>query len=319
MFARARRRLALRYLLVLAGVLAVFSLVFLVAIAVVLRPAFEIAEDSTTDEAVHRAYERSLQRIALALVVADGAVVVLVGGAAYLLADRTLRPIQEAHERQRRFVADASHEMRTPLAAIRSTAESALAEPVDPSGQTSALRTILGASERLTELTDDLLILARSERGTLERHPERFDLSVVTAEVVEAQRTSGGAADAIALNMATDLGVEADEDDVRRILANLLDNALRYGAGGPVRVRTLAVDGQAVVEIADRGPGIAAADLDRIFDPFYRVRADATAPPGTGLGLAIAADLARRNGGRLTVDSRPGDGAAFRLSLARAA
>ena len=82
---------------------------------------------------------------------------------------------------------------------------------------------------------------------------------------------------------------------------------------------TLAVDGQAIVEIADRGPGIAAADLDRIFDPFYRVRADATAPPGTGLGLAIAADLARRNGGRLTVDSRPGDGAAFRLSLARAA
>ena len=318
MFRSARRRLALRYLVVLAVVLGAFSVVFLAAIVVVLRPAFDVAEDATTDEAVHRAYQRSVERIALALIVADGAVVVLVGGAAYFLAGRTLRPIQEAHERQRRFVADASHEMRTPLAAIRSTAESALGQPADAAGEAAALQTIVGATARLTGLTNDLLLLAQSEQGTLERRPERLDLSVVSAEVVEAQRPTDGRPDAIALTLTTDLVVRADDGDIRRIVANLVDNALRYGPdAGPVRVRTLVADGQAVLEVADSGPGIAAEDRERIFEPFFRVRADAGAPSGSGLGLAIAADLARRNGGRLSVDSRVGDGATFRLHLPR--
>lgn len=320
MFRSARRRLAARYLVVLVVVLGAFSLVFLGAIAVVLRPAFEVVEDSTTDEAVHRAYQRSVERIALALIVADGAVVILVGGAAYFLADRTLRPIQEAHERQRRFVADASHEMRTPLAAIRSTAESALADPADAAGEAAALQAIVAAADRLTGLTNDLLLLAQSEQGTLERRPERMDLSVVCAEVVEGLRPVAGRAGAISLTLSTDLVVRADEGDIRRIVANLVDNGLRYASeSGPVRVRTLIVDGQAVVEVADLGPGIAAEDRQRIFEPFFRVRADADAPSGSGLGLAIAADLARRNGGRLSVDSRPGEGATFRLHLPRSA
>ena len=318
MFERARRRLALRYLAVLVVVLAAFSAVFLATIVVVLRPAFDVAEDSTTDEAVRRAYERSVQRIAIALLVADGAVVVLVGAAAYFLSDRTLRPIREAHERQRRFVGDASHEMRNPLAAIRSTAESTLNGPADPERQRAALAAILAASERLTSLTDDLLLLARTEEGLLEPRRQRLDLSVAAAEVAEEARAAGAGREAIVVTLAPDLVVEADDEEIRRIVANLIDNALRHGqGGGPVRVQTRLIDGQAVVEVADRGPGIAAADLDRIFEPFYRVRADAAAGPGSGLGLAIAADLAIRNGGRLTVESRPGDGATFRLHLPR--
>ena len=318
MFERARRRLALRYLAVLVVVLAAFSLVFLATIVIVLRPAFDVAEDATTDEAVQRAYERSVQRIAIALVVADGAVVVLVGAAAYFLADRTLRPIRQAHERQRRFVGDASHEMRNPLAAIRSTAESTLDGPPDPDRERAALAAILVASERLSSLTDDLLLLARSEEGLLEPRRQRLDLSVVAAEVAEEARAASAAPEAIVVTLAPDLVVEADDEEIRRIVANLVDNALRYAqGGGPVRVQTRLIDGQAVVEVADRGPGIAAADLDRIFEPFYRVRADVEAGPGSGLGLAIAADLAARNGGRLTVESHPGEGATFRLHLPR--
>jgi signal transduction histidine kinase len=317
-FERARRRLAIRYLAVLVVVLGAFSLVFLVTMALVLRPAFDSAEDATTDEAIRHAYERAVQRIGLALVVADGAVVVLVGAAAYLLADRTLRPIRRAHERQRRFVADASHEMRNPLAAIRSTAESALGDPAEPADQRAALGTILGASERLTALTDDLLLLARSEQGTLEPRRQRLDLSIVAAEVAELARAASGRPEAIVVSLAADLEVEADDEEIRRIVANLIDNALRHGHGdGPVTVQTRAVNGQAIVEVADHGPGIAPADLERIFEPFYRVRADAAADPGSGLGLAIASDLAARNGGRLTVESQAGQGSTFRLSLPR--
>lgn len=317
MFERARRRLALRYLAVLVTVLGAFSLIFLVTMAIVLRPAFDVAEDSTTDEAVQHAYQRAVQRIGLALVVADGAVVVLVGVAAYFLADRSMRPIRRAHERQRRFVADASHEMRNPLAAIRSTAESALGAP-DPADHRAALGAILGASEQLTVLTDDLLLLARSEQGLLEPRRHRLDLSVLTAEVAEEARTASGRPDAIVVSLAPDLEVEADDEEIRRIVSNLIDNALLHGQGrGPVRVQTSSVDGDAVVEVTDHGPGIAAADLERIFEPFYRVRADVTAGSGSGLGLAIAADLAARNRGRLTVVSHPGEGATFRLHLPR--
>jgi signal transduction histidine kinase len=316
-FQRARRRLALRYLAVLIVVLGAFSLVFLVTISIVLRPAFDVAEDSTTDEAVKHAYERAVQRIGLALAVADGAVVVLVGVAAYFLADRTLGPIRQAHERQRRFVADASHEMRNPLAAIRSTAESALGGPADPADQRAALGAIVAATERLSALTDDLLLLARNEQGLLEPRRQRLDLSVVAAEVAEEARAAVGRPDSIVVSLAPDLEVEADDAEIRRIVSNLVDNALRHAPGGPVRVQTSSVDGQAIVEVADHGPGIAAADLERIFEPFYRVRADAAASSGSGLGLAIAADLAARNGGRLTVESDPGRGSTFRLSLPR--
>jgi signal transduction histidine kinase len=318
MFERVRRRLALRYLAVLVVVLGAFSLVFLVATVLLLRPAFDVVEDANTDEAVRRAYQRAVQRIGLALVVADGAVVVLVGAAAYFLADRTLRPIREAHERQRRFVADASHEMRNPLAAIRSTAESALDGPADSADQRAALGAILGASERLTALTDDLLLLARSEQGLLEPHPQRLDLSVVVAEVAEEARAASGRPDSILVTLAPDLEIQADDAEIRRIVSNLVDNALRHGpGGGPIRVRTSGGEGQAIVDVVDQGPGIAPTDLERIFEPFYRIRADATAGSGIGLGLAIAAELATRNGGRLTVESLPGRGSTFRLSLPR--
>ena len=190
--------------------------------------------------------------------------------------------------------------------------------PANPADQRAALGAILGASEQLTVLTDDLLLLARSEQGLLEPRRHRLDLSVLTAEVAEEARTASGRPDAIVVSLAPDLEVEADDEEIRRIVSNLIDNALLHGQGrGPVRVQTSSVDGDAVVEVTDHGPGIAAADLERIFEPFYRVRADVTAGSGSGLGLAIAADLAARNRGRLTVVSHPGEGATFRLHLPR--
>lgn len=315
-FARARRRLAIRYLLLFLVVLVVFSGVFLVALAVALQPAFDIAPEIADDEMARRAYARTLEAIVVSLALADVFVLAVVGAAGYYLADRTLRPIREAHDRQRRFVADASHEMRTPIAAIRSTAESVLMS-TSPVAGAAALARIVGSTERLTRLTHDLLVLASSERGSLRLVRDELDLSVVTAEAVEQLRTDGAhEGSTIAVSLASDLIVRGHPDDLGRIVANLIDNALRYG-GGIVRVRTLELDGQAIVEVADEGPGIAESDLGRIFEPFFRVRSDAGAPSGSGLGLAIAAELARQQGGRLTVESRPGLGSTFRLGLPR--
>ena len=296
-----------------------FSAVFYVGFATVLAPTFDIGSELTNEQVAETAYQLTVERIGLALVAADLVMVGVVGVAAWILAARTLRPIREAHARQRRFVADASHEMRTPLAAIRASAESALAGQRSEADLRRALAIAAGSAERLTGITNDLLMLARSEE-LAPREAAQFDLSVAVVEIVEAYASAHPGLAAARLGVVPDVLVAADPAEIERIVANLLDNAYRYGGGSegrPPRVTTGSTEREAFVEVSDVGPGIAAADLERIFEPFYRVSAHAGGPEGTGLGLAIAASLARRNRGRLSVVSEPGGGATFRLGLPR--
>lgn len=315
MFERARRSLAIRYVLLFLVVLIVASGIFLIALAIGLRPAFDLAPEIPEEQQSQASYLRTMAVIVVALGIADLLVVGIVAALAYWLAGRTLRPIREAHERQRRFVADASHEMRTPLASIRATAEAALGGSME---ERAALETVAATTERMSALTDDLLTLARSERGRIEGPTSRVDLSVLTAEAVETvRRAHTDLEDRLQVTLEPDLVVDADERELGRILENLVDNAVRHGGLRSIDVRTTGDEGMAVVEVADQGPGIAAIDIDRVFEPFFRVRSDADAAPGTGLGLAIVAELARRNGGEVALQSAPGMGAKFTLRLPR--
>jgi signal transduction histidine kinase len=314
---RARIRLTLVYIGLFAIVIAVFSIVFFAAFAFVLQPDFDIDPELTNEQAVAVAFQLTIARIGAALVVADVIAVAIVGAIAWLLARRALEPIHDAHLRQQRFVADASHETRNPLAAIKTTAEAALTGDRSADDLRDALRTIDTAADRLTRLTGDLLVLARSNDPTVVRRKERVDLSVVVAEAID-QAALGDRYAAIEPRFQPDLTVEVDPDEIGRVARNLAENALRHG--GPdvtVSVRTSGTDRDAILEVADDGPGIAPADLDHIFDAFYRAGGDAREGRGAGLGLAIARDLARRNGGRLTVSSRVGAGSTFRLVLPR--
>jgi signal transduction histidine kinase len=321
MFARARRRLTLLYIVLFAFVLSTFSVIFYVVLTVALQPDFDLTPDLTTSQAVELAYQTTVQRVGVALLVGDVLVIGFVGVVAWILASRTLRPIREAHLRQRRFVADASHEMRTPLTAIRVTAEGAAEGDGTTDDLRTALRSVVVSTDRLTRLTNDLLLLARTDERLLLPSGEPSDLSVAVAEAVETfdlAQPGAGTSATTRMDLAPDLLVRADPDVIRRILDNLLDNAARYGGPGVhVRVTTTGSERDAVVEVADDGPGISAADVDRIFEPFYRVRADAAGPAGTGLGLALARSLAERDGGRLTVESKHGTGSKFRLHLPR--
>jgi signal transduction histidine kinase len=319
MFARTRVRLTVLYIALFALVLGIFSVVFYLGVATALAPTFDLGPELTNEQAAEVAYQATVDQIRLALVVADLAVVALVGGAAWVLASRTLRPISEAHARQRRFVADASHEMRTPLAAIRASAEGALAAPSSEVDLRRALGVVVESADRLSRLTNDLLLLARADELPSDRHGGSVDLSVVVAETLEAFAVAHPHLPLARTTLGEDLLVAADPDEIGRIVANLLDNAYRYDPAGtaPPRVVTRVVERDAVVEVGDEGPGIAAADLERVFEPFSRLHADAGTPDGSGLGLAIARSLARRNGGVLSVTSRPGEGSTFRLSLPR--
>lgn len=320
MFRRARLRLTVFYIGLFALVIGAFSAVFYVGLSTVLAPNFDLAPDLSSEQVVDLTYRATIERIGVALLGADLVVIVIVGVAAWTLAARTLAPIREAHLRQRRFVADASHEMRTPLTAIRSVGESALVGSPDAMSLRASVATMVDSAERLSRLTNDLLLLARSDDATVERPRAPVDLSVLAVETVEAFASAHPALAAARLSLVPDAGVLVDPDEVALIITNLLDNAFRYGAGtatDPPRVVTRASDREVEVEVRDSGPGIATADLERIFDPFYRVHADAAHPEGTGLGLAIARSLAERNQGRLDCASRAGGGTTFRLSLPR--
>jgi two-component system, OmpR family, phosphate regulon sensor histidine kinase PhoR len=218
---------------------------------------------------------------------------------------------------RRDFVANASHELKTPVAALRVLAETLLtALPDDPeAGRSFALR-IDREAERLDALVRDLLDLSRVERGTLDVEP--VDLVGLTKEV------AGGYTDRaeerrikLRTELQANIAMRGDRAQLGLLLSNLIDNALRYtSARGTVWVRLKATESRAVLQVADTGEGIPASELPRIFERFYRVdKARARETGGTGLGLAIVRHVAECHGGTVTVDSELGQGSTFTVTL----
>ncbi|WP_308296664.1 HAMP domain-containing sensor histidine kinase [Streptomyces sp. ISL-44] len=226
----------------------------------------------------------------------------------------TLDRLERADARQRQFTADASHELRNPLAAVRSRLEVALT--MDRPDRES-VAAALADTERLQRIAADLLLLARLDGGPGPRS-EPVDLALLAAEDV-ARR--GGPRVALRLDARAPVPAAGDPARLERALANLVDNALRY-ARAEVVVRAAADmaagHGWAVLEVADDGPGIPEADRDRVFERFVRLDAGrGRASGGTGLGLAIAREIARAHGGDVRALPAPGGGARLVLRIPR--
>jgi two-component system phosphate regulon sensor histidine kinase PhoR len=218
---------------------------------------------------------------------------------------------------RRDFVANASHELKTPVAAVRALAETMLtALPEDPeAGHRFAVR-IGREAERLDALARDLLDLARVERGTLDVEPVDLvglakEMVALLADRAEERRIR------LSTELQPNVAVRGDRDQLGLLLSNLIDNALRYTpAKGTVCVRLDATESRAVLQVADTGEGIPAAELPRIFERFYRVdKARARQTGGTGLGLAIVRHVAEAHGGTVRVDSELSRGSTFTVTL----
>ena len=226
--------------------------------------------------------------------------------------------LEAAFHRITRFTADASHELRTPVAVIRTTAELALSKPRGQEEYTRELARILAESERASRLIEDLMTLARADAGDDGVVPEPLDLA---EPLREACAEAGVLADAAGLRFHTEIQsgcpVAGDCQALRRLFLILLDNAVKYTpAGGEIRVVLSAGQGAAVVEVQDSGAGIAPEDLPHVFDRFYRAAKDRSRKTGgAGLGLAIAQCIAARHGGAVSAQSAPGAGSLFRVRL----
>ncbi|MGY0231839.1 sensor histidine kinase [Longispora urticae] len=230
----------------------------------------------------------------------------------------TLDRLEEAVARQRRFVADAAHELRSPLASLRTGLEVTLAHP-DGVDWPAVFGTTLHDARRLGTLTDDLLLLARLDR-TAAQDPAT-GRPVNLADLAREQTAERGYLhpDGPRFTAHADgpAVVTGDESQLGRLLRNLLDNASRH-ATAEVRVAVRSAGGRVVMVVTDDGPGIAPADRERIFERFTRLDAARDRDSGgTGLGLAIARDLAAQHGGTLTAVDSP-RGARFELDLPEA-
>jgi heavy metal sensor kinase len=226
--------------------------------------------------------------------------------------------LQRSFEEVRRFTADAAHELRTPLAAMRTEAEVALRSPRSPERDGRVLEDLLEEMERLTRLVSQLLFLCREDAGLGAGDLRPLRLDDLVSEVGEHMRV---AAQEKGIGLNLDLPgpcpVRGDADRLRQLFFNLLDNAIKYTpTGGTVAVRGESSGGQVRVTVADTGIGIPADHLPHVFDRFYRV--DPSRSPeteGSGLGLAICRSIAEAHGGRLAIDSDLGNGTRVALVL----
>jgi two-component system OmpR family sensor kinase len=222
-----------------------------------------------------------------------------------------------ALERERAFIGDAAHELRTPLTAVALQLQVLERVPEGPE-RGAALARLKAGIERSTRLVQQLLELARQDAAAADRPPARLDLAALAREVVTEQAPHAQA-------RGIDLGLDAsaaeldgDAEGLRAALGNLVDNAVRYTpAGGRIDVRVRTEGGEVVAEVLDTGPGIPAAERERVFDRFHRGGAGGT---GSGLGLAIVREIARRHGATIELlDRNGGTGLRARIRLARAA
>lgn len=263
------------------------------------------------------AVERPMTRVLVAFGGAALVALLVIAAVGQRMARLSVRPLEQALEHMRRFVADAAHELRTPVATLRARADLALARERSDAEYAAALHGVATDARRLGTLVDGLLTLARADTGGRSLRRERFFLDDTASEAVEtAAALAQERGVALRLRGYDEAPVEGDARLVLQLLLILLDNATKFTpAGGEVVVDVVASDGTAVVTVADTGPGIPAGDLPRIFDRFYRGEAVRGTTAGAGLGLAIARWIAGVHDAHLEVESRPGGGTSFRFSL----
>jgi two-component system, OmpR family, phosphate regulon sensor histidine kinase PhoR len=222
------------------------------------------------------------------------------------------------------FIATVSHELRTPLAAVHGAAKTLLRDDVDLGHEVS--RQLLGLvsdqSDRLARMVEDILLASRLESPELELAAEHVDVGELAADAIEATRMQASEQLTLKLSVAPSLPpVAGDRDKLRQVLVNLVANAVKYSpAGGRVDVEVKAEDGRVVIVVRDQGLGIAPSEQSLIFEKFYRADANMTrGVSGSGLGLYISRELVHRMGGTISVESEPGEGSTFVVTLPTAA
>lgn len=259
------------------------------------------------------------------IVLAVVAIIFLIGAAylGHILAGRAIIPIKQSFFRQREFAADASHELRTPLSILLTSVDAVHTDDgnklTDFSTQT--LADMKSEIRRMSKIVADLLTLARADSGVTNIVKEKFNLYTVTEQIIRSfQPLAEENGIKLGLDSQEDILVFADRERINQLLLILIDNAIKYtSSGGKANVSIISVAGKkpgVTITVADTGIGIPEEDRELIFGRFYRIDKDRSREEGgTGLGLSIAKWIAEAHGGTIRVESTPGNGSSFIVTI----
>ena len=234
--------------------------------------------------------------------------------------NRMIERLEATFRQMKQFSADVSHELRTPITAIRGQLEVALMTAASTEQYREAMFNALQDIDRLSQIVRALLLLSQAESGQLALQRSRIDLALVLEDLAEQfQIPAEGAQVRLAAHCESGCFVDADRVQIERMITNLLSNALKFTpAGGEVRLSARRLEGSVELVVEDTGRGIPAEHLPHIFDRFYRVPGSGTAPApdqGLGLGLSFVAWIAKAHNGFIDVESTPGKGTRFTITL----
>jgi heavy metal sensor kinase len=226
--------------------------------------------------------------------------------------------LDDSFRQTRQFSADAAHELQTPLTILKGEIEVALRSPRSPEEYRGVLHSSLEEIDRISSLVAGLLLLARADRGVLRLDLQPVNLPELLKEVGEPmRRLAENQAVSLSYGVIEPAAIQGDREHFKRLLVNLIDNAIKYTPAGGRVTLSLRCDGtRAQVEISDTGMGLSQVEQEQIFNRFYRAaEARSQGGGGAGLGLSIAQSIALAHGGRIEVESTPGQGSTFTVSL----
>ncbi|WP_407343336.1 sensor histidine kinase [Pengzhenrongella phosphoraccumulans] len=313
-FTHATRRLTLTYTLIQLLLLGAFAL----AIYTFVTRTFDFDAIADGGAPAVNAAERGFDTLRTGLLWCYGALMLIAPLTGYLMARATLRPVKISYEAQQRFVDDASHEFRTPLAILQGEIELALSRPRTPAQYERVLGGSLDVVEGLTSLTDALLLLARGTATDLADTFEEVDLAEI-ARTCAARRTPDGPAPSISVDAYAGARIVGSPELLSRALLNVLDNALKFTPpDGTITVSVRADSSRATVQVADTGTGMSADAINHAFDRFWRGD-QARTQGGHGLGLALVEQICLAHDGKATLTSLEGHGTTVTLTFPLAA
>jgi signal transduction histidine kinase len=249
------------------------------------------------------------------------AALVLVAAGGFLLVRKSTAPIERSMIFMRRFMADAAHELRTPITVLRTRVDVALQQPRDTDHYVSALQSVEAEARRLGGIVDSLLVLARADSGERQIERERFFLDDVAIDAAGAERVVGRQKGVeVVVEEFEEAPIVGDPALIRQLIMILLDNAVKFtDKGGEVSIRVSLQDGVPTFVVRDTGIGISKEDMSRVFQRFFRGDTARSRTDGAGLGLSIARWIAREHGAEISLTSEPGQGTRVVVTFPRAA
>jgi signal transduction histidine kinase len=262
------------------------------------------------------AQQTVLNQLLKTMIIAGGIVTLLFGLASWLLAGRTIKPSQEAFDKQQIFIANASHELRAPLTLIHAGVELGLRKTQDPA-QRELLADVLNDANYMKKLIEDLLLLSRLDAQTLKLEIEPIQLEQFIPDLTRSMSRLAENQNIGIQNELAPICILADPMRLKQVLLIVLDNALRNSPeNGMIELVTNKQDSKGVIRVTDHGLGINAKDLERVFDRFYKVDDRSSQEyRGSGLGLSIARALIEAQNGTITLSSQPGEWTTVALIL----